>query len=320
MHVISTLSDVTLAPGERTVLTIGSYDGIHLGHKHIVSALKHSAEQHQVRSALIAFHPRPATIFKKTSEPDYLTTVEEKQLVFKQLGLDILVLLPFTKTFAQTSASTFVEQLFSALRPIELLVGADFRFGQGREGDAPFLEKVGEQLGFTVKPTGLQMVNGERISSTRIRNLLKNGQVRQATALLGNYPFLVGPVISGAQRGRTLGFPTANIAINPEKLLPGNGVYAVWIEIAGQLHSAVANVGIRPTFAETSKTIEVHIFDFNQDIYDQTVQVHWVEYIRPERKFNGVDELVAQIQADSQNAKQILKSEAKHINTFHQIT
>ncbi|MEM7034025.1 MAG: bifunctional riboflavin kinase/FAD synthetase [Chloroflexota bacterium] len=309
MQVIHHPSDVTLAPHERTIVTIGSYDGVHLGHKHIIASLQQRAAKHQVKSAIIAFHPRPAVIFQKSTKPDYLTTIDEKQVIFSHLGMDIAIIMPFSHELAQYSAKDFLEEIITNLHPLELFVGADFRFGKGREGDIALLTKVGEERGFSVQPIDLQRLDGERVSSTRIRSLLVEGNVRQATTLLGDYPHLTGPVIKGAQRGRTLGFPTANIAIHPEKLLPRSGVYAVWITVGDQTYAAVANVGVRPTFEETITTIEVHIFDFDHDIYEQVARVDWVEYIRPERRFDGIESLIAQIQADSQQAKTILLEE-----------
>jgi riboflavin kinase/FMN adenylyltransferase len=313
MQLVRQLSDIIIPGNQRTVLTIGAYDGVHRGHRHIIANVQKSAAHHRASSALITFHPRPKAVFAPHLKSDYLTTLDEKIHVFGTLGLNIVAVLPFTLEFAQTPAQTFIEQVVEALRPIEIWAGADFRFGKDQQGDISFLAKLGRMMDFTVKGVDLQTVNGKRISSTQIREMLLAGQMRQAAHLLGDYPFLEGVVEKGAQRGHTLGFPTANIAVNEDKLLPRNGVYAVWMQVAGQTYPAVANIGIRPTFDENKKTVEVHIFDFSEDIYEQQVRVDLVEFIRPEINFagRGLDALVAQIGDDVVQARQILASESR---------
>lgn len=311
MQVVRQLSDIVLPQNQRTVLTIGSYDGIHRGHRQIISNLKQAAAKRNVPGALITFHPRPKAVFAPHSKSDYLTTVEEKITIFRALGLDIVAVLPFTLEFARTPAQIFMEQVFATLRPLELWVGSDFKLGKDRQGDVVFLEKLGHEMGFSVKRIELQRAGSKRISSTRIREFLASGQMRQVTHLLGDYPFLQGEVVRGAERGRALGFPTANIAVHKDKLLPVNGVYAVWIHVGEEIYPAVANIGVRPTFDEAEQTIEVHIFGFDQDIYGQTVRVDLVEYLRPEQKFSGLDRLIVQIKIDSERAQTILKSEKR---------
>lgn len=309
MQIIRNLSTKPQLHHQRTILTIGSYDGIHRGHQEIIKTLKQSATKHNALTALITFYPRPKSILSPHLKTDYLTTVDEKLLIFAKLGLDITAILPFSVDFAQTPARKFIEQVVNAFHPIELWVGPDFKLGKGREGDIPYLQTLGQEFDFLVKVINLQLADDKVISSTRIRESLAKGQIKEVTELLGRYPFLLGKVVKGAQRGQKIGFPTANVAFNEEKLLPANGVYAVWITINQKHYAAVANIGVRPTFNEDVPTIEVHIFDFNQDIYGEMVQVDLVKYLRPETKFNGLPELIAQINKDVQSAKQILATE-----------
>jgi len=313
MHVIRHLSEIP-ALSRRTALTIGSYDGIHRGHRSIITQLTQAAAERDLAPALITFYPRPKVVLNSHGLPnDYLTTLEEKLLIFEELGLEVVAVLPFSREFAQTSARDFVRQVVDALHPALLWVGRNFKLGHDRAGDIPYLRELGQKFDFEVDVTDLKLSAHEVISSTRIRGALAEGQIREVTNMLGGYPLVLGQVVRGVQRGRTIGFPTANIAPHPEKLLPVDGVYAVWLHVGGEVHPAVANIGVRPTFNHSERTIEVHIFDFNRNIYNQTVRVDLVEFIRPERKFTGKDELVAQIGQDAQTARRILSAERKPV-------
>lgn len=310
MQIIRQLPPAQPLAVNASVLTIGSYDGIHRGHKRIISELKQAAAQYGVPTAMVTFYPRPKVVLGRTKiTTDYLTTVPEKLWLLEKLGLDIVAILPFSVEFAQTPAEIFIRQLVDTFHPRELWVGPNFKLGKGRAGDIPSLREMGEVLGFRVNVIDEEIDGGEIISSTRIRAAMGTGNVREVTRLLGSYPFLQGTVLHGAQRGRTIGFPTANIAVPPEKLLPANGVYAVWIHIGNKRYPAVANIGVRPTFDETERTVEVHIFDFSEMIYGQTVHVEWVERLRAEQKFSGIDELMAQIHRDAAQARKILAAE-----------
>ena len=309
MRIIQQLPLQNPLPYQRSVLTIGSYDGVHRGHKRIINTLKQAAKAHKAASALVTFYPRPKALLRIQGQDDYLTTVQEKLLIFQELGLDIAAILPFTRQLAQTPARDFVQQLVEAFHPLELWVGPDFRMGKDRQGDIPTLKKLGREFGFRVKVVDQQLAGGEVISSTRIRAELAAGRIREVTRLLGSPPFFLGQVVKGCQRGRTIGFPTANVAVDPEKLLPADGVYAVWMRVDNKVYPAVANIGVRPTFDDTERTVEVHIFDFQQDIYGQQVRVDLVERLRPEQKFNGLAALKAQIELDSKRARAILSAE-----------
>ncbi|RME48089.1 MAG: bifunctional riboflavin kinase/FAD synthetase [Caldilineae bacterium] len=294
-----------------TVLTIGSYDGIHRGHRQIIHRLKEAARRRDAAAALITFYPRPKAVLSPNHPVrDYLTTVDEKLFLLEKLGLDVVAVLPFSRQFAQTPARQFIEQVVNVLHPLELWVGPDFRLGKDRQGDIPYLTELGREFGFSVQAIDLLRAGEEAISSTRIRAALAAGRIREVTRLLGDYPFLMGRVVEGARRGRRLGFPTANVAIPAEKLLPIAGVYAVWLHLGEETFPGVANLGVRPTFGALEPMLEVHIFDFQRDIYGQTVRVELVDFLRPERKFESLQALQSQIARDAQRARDILHREA----------
>jgi len=294
-----------------TILTIGSYDGIHRGHKQIINHLiEKASEGENLAAVMVTFFPRPKVVLGKAKITDqYLTSMPEKIWLLEKLGLDIIVWLPFTRAFAQTPAENFIKQLIEDFHPLELWVGPDFHLGKGREGNLEHLRQLGEKYNYALNVIDEELANEQIISSTRIRAAMSEGRVQDVARLLGAYAFLRGDVEHGQKRGRTIGFPTANITVPQQKLLPVNGVYAVWITVAGKCHPAVANIGIRPTFNGEQRTVEIHIFNFAEMIYGKTVHVEWVKYIRPEKKFDGVDALVAQIKSDVALAKEILSAE-----------
>jgi riboflavin kinase/FMN adenylyltransferase len=321
MQIIRQLTQENYPRHNRTVLTIGSYDGVHLGHKRIINQLKQAALACNASSALITFYPRPKVVLAPSSaRADYLTTVEEKLFVFEELGLDIVAVLPFTHKFAQIPARNFIQQVVKFFHPVELWVGQDFKLGKDRQGDIPYLKLLGQEFDFSVKVVDLQTASDEIVSSTRIRAAMARGQIREVTRLLGRYPFLLGRVVPGAQRGQTIGFPTANIVVDKEKLLPANGVYAVWIYVSGKRYSGVANIGIRPTFDEHERTVEVHIFDFQQDIYGEVVRLELVDYLRSEQKFEDLSALVDQISQDAQQAREILSADDREVKQESNLT
>lgn len=312
MQIIRQLSPDILDPTARTILTIGAYDGIHRGHKQIIAGLRDAARAGNALSALITFYPRPKVALGHVhANADYLTTFEEKLFIFESLGLDIVAVLPFTAELAQTSPREFISRIMDSLHPAAFWVGPDFKFGKDRQGDISTLRALGREFDFVVRVIDLQTADGETISSTRIRQALVSGQIREVTRLLGDYPFWLGQVVHGAQRGRKIGFPTANVAVSKDKILPANGVYAVWLHLADQGYPAVANIGTRPTFNGDDRTIEVHIFDFDGDIYGRSVRLELVEFLRPERKFSDFNDLVAQITLDAGQARAILAAEKR---------
>lgn len=315
MRVIQDLDAANLAGP--AVLTIGTFDGLHLGHQALLKQLVQSAGLYQAQAVVLAFHPRPKTVLAPhLGNDDYLTTPEERAALLAKLGIDTLILMPFTLEFAQTTAYDFMKFMVERLNLVELWVGHDFALGKNREGNVDRLRQLGQELNYRVQVVSPLLVNGEVISSTRVRQLLLAGEVRQAAELLGRYPSLTSTVIKGAQRGRTIGIPTANLAVPPERLLPANGVYATYVRYpdAGPRLPSVSNVGVRPSFNEQERAVEAYIFDFDQSIYGQQLTVEFVERLRPEKKFTGVEELVAQIRRDAEQARALLAQETPHFD------
>lgn len=310
MQIIRNLTDAQVT--EPVVLTIGTFDGVHRGHQALIKQLKEAALQHQAKSAVLAFHPRPKAIFNPQAHAnDYLTTPEERMALFEQNGLDILILLPFSKELAQHSARDFMTLLIDHLNLVELWAGHDFALGKGREGNIEKLTALGQEFNYRVYQFEPFELDGETISSTQIRHLLQAGDVRKAAQLLGRYPMLTGEVTEGAKRGRTLGFPTANLAVPPERLIPANGVYATLVQRPGDSRrfTSVTNIGVRPSFEEAERTVETYIFDFKETLYGQQLTVEFVERLRPEKKFAGIKELVDQIARDVEHARSLLAEE-----------
>jgi riboflavin kinase/FMN adenylyltransferase len=297
-------------PDQDVVLTIGSFDGVHRGHQHLLRALIQRARETQRLSAALTFHPHPRAALQADPQPTYLSTPDERAAVMADLGLDLLVLLPFSHELAQTSAHDFVAMLYDWLRMRELWVGADFALGRGREGDTARLASLAEKLGFALRVVRPLYAGCEPISSTRIRALLAEGNMAETSRLLGRHYAIAGSVVHGAQRGRTLGVRTANLRIAPNRTAPPDGVYAVWGLIGGQRWPAVANLGIRPSFDAGERLIEVHLLDYAGDLYGNTLTVEFVSYLRPEMRFADPQALVAQIQVDIRRARTELAQDA----------
>lgn len=288
------------------VITIGNFDGVHRGHQAIIRQLKSRAAQYQLPCMVMTFEPHPEEFFSRAHEGTRLTPLHEKLELLQQYDVDRVVCVRFNQAFADLTADEFIEKvLVKSLGCKHIVIGDDFRFGKGREGDFQRLVQAGQRLGFTVENTPTLTMDDERISSTRIREALSLSKLQLAENLLGHPYFITGVVQHGDKRGRTIGFPTANIRLK-QQIAPPNGVYAVRISGLDQEYSGVANIGQRPTVDGTKYLLEVHIFDFNQDIYQKKIRIHLIEFIRPETKFDGLDALKAQIHKDSEIAKAIL--------------
>jgi len=304
MQVVDDLSRVHLS--QETVLTIGAFDGVHRGHQALIAAIIDRARASGRLSAVLTFHPHPAVVLAPERAPRYLTTPGEKAALLERLGVDILVLYPFSPEVAGTPADAFVATISRALNLRELWVGPDFALGHNREGNIARLGELGRQFGYDlhlVQP----VFDGEQvISSSRIRSLLYQGHVAEAAKLLGRYPSLSGEVVTGARRGHNLGFPTANLEVRPERAVPADGIYAVLAVLGGERYPAVANVGVRPTFESGERLVETYIFDFDQDIYGCDLVVEFVARLRDELRFANVGELVAQVGRDSDAARRVL--------------
>jgi riboflavin kinase/FMN adenylyltransferase len=308
MRVIDNLAKADLQGP--SLVTIGSYDGVHLGHQHLLKQMQQAAGPLDCHTALVTFHPPPKAVLAPQLNIRYLTTSDEKIALLKGLGLDLTAVLPFTRETAGTPAFEFVKQLVAHLKMRQLWVGPDFALGRNREGDIARLREIGQELGYQVQVVDPLVRDGEPVSSTRIRQLLAQGEIRQVTGLLGRYPGLTGQVIQGARRGRRLGFPTANLSMPADRVIPANGVYACFVWVDERRYPAVTNIGVRPSFAGDERTIEAHLLDFNGDLYGRELRMEFVERLRPERRFANIDELVAQIGSDAQQAADLLAREA----------
>jgi riboflavin kinase/FMN adenylyltransferase len=307
MHVTDALAKANVQ--QDTVLTIGAFDGVHRGHQALIRMVVDRARATGCLAALVTFHPHPAAVLAPQRALRYLTTPGAKIALLEKLGVDLVVLLPFDRQVASTPARDFVHAVARHLRLRELWIGADFALGRNREGDAAHLRELGRELGFELHL--IEPVDGGEgiISSSRIRALLREGRVEQVARMLGRYPSLSGEVVAGAKRGQRLGFPTANLEVRPERAVPADGVYAAFALLGADRLPAVANVGLRPSFDNGQRTVEVHIFDFDQDIYGCDLVVEFVARLRDERRFEDIAALVRQIERDGEAARRILASE-----------
>lgn len=310
MEIIDDLSKVNL--DDDTIITVGAFDGVHRGHQHLIQQMVGEARQTQRLAGLITFHPHPSAVLSPYNPTRYLSTPGEKAALLERLGLDVLAILPFDQEMARTSARDFAERARRHLHMAELWVGEDFALGRGREGDVEALRALGQELGFAVRVVEPLTWRGQIISSTRIRSLLLKGKVRQAAQLLGRYPSLAGEVVRGSQRGRCLGFPTANLEVRQERVVPADGIYAVYARLGKERRQGVANVGVRPSFEiGGQRMVEVHILDFDQEIYGCDLVVEFVERLRDERRYDDVEKLKAQIEQDIAQTRRILGGEKR---------
>lgn len=297
--------DIYYLPSFRNaVVTIGTFDGVHCGHRRIIQQLKEEAARINGETVLITFHPHPRNIVGDTSGVQLLTTLDEKIELLRAAQIDHLVIVPFNEAFANQSAEAYVEDfLYKKFRPHTLIIGYDHRFGKKRAGDYHLLEAYGEKLGFTVKEIPEQVLQEAAISSTRIRKALLHTDLATANSLLGYDYFFEGTVIKGDQLGRTIGYPTANIQLNNEaKLVPGDGVYAVSCEFSAKTYKGMLYIGSRPVVNGKRRVIEVNIFDFDKGIYGQQLCVCLHNFIRGDMHFDSLDELKVQLAKDKISA------------------
>ncbi|MGH7492944.1 MAG: bifunctional riboflavin kinase/FAD synthetase [bacterium] len=284
------------------VLTVGAFDGLHLGHRAILEEVKREAKQRGGRTATVTFEPHPQLVLKKSGLPaiQILTTIEEKIARFEELGVDRLIVIPFTLAFAQTPSEVFVREiLYHRLGMQAMVIGHDHGFGKNREGDVATLTRLGEELGFAVHELPPWEIEGAVMSSSRIRQALLQGQVEKSGAWLGHPYALSGRITRGEERGRAIGFPTLNLTpLHPHKLIPAQGVYAVRARLPEGEFGGMMNIGRRPTFDGGSCSLEVHVFDFARQAYDEICEVKFIARLREERKFDSVEALQAQLQHD----------------------
>lgn len=298
---------------KNAVITIGTFDGVHRGHQQILEQLIKEATAIDGTAVLITFYPHPKQVVSLQKGPLYIiNTPEEKYDLLHRRGIEHIVVVPFDTAFAEQTATSYIKDfLADKFHPHTIIIGYDHRFGNNREGDYHLLEQEAETYNFKVKEIPEHVLKNITVSSTKIRASLLQGDLETATAYLGYSYFFSGKVILGNQLGRTLGFPTANLQVqNEQKLIPANGVYAVKIAIKGRddHFTGMMNIGVRPTVDGSTRVIEVNIFDFDEMIYDSTLTITLVKYLRREIKFVGLDELKAQLVKDKENAKTSFKN------------
>jgi len=296
------------------VLTIGNFDGVHLGHQRIFRQVKEKAGEIGGESIVYTFEPHPVEVLAPQHKPPLITPLEEKLRLIEEQGIDVAICANFSRMFASQTPEDFVKNiLYDQIKIRQLFVGHDYTFGKDRRGNIALLKEFGRKLGFNVEVVEAVRVGGTVVSSTRIRELIQRGELREAGRMLGRNYLLISKVIHGHGRGsRKLGFPTANL--KPAGVLfPRPGIYAVWAIHEGKRYPGVANLGWNPTFHDQKFSIEVHLLDFDQDIYGQTLRVEFVERLRDEVTFRGPEELVTQIKKDVEQAQKILQvSTTKH--------
>jgi len=307
----------TITTHEPIAITIGNFDGVHKGHQRLMHELSATAHAHNHKPVLVTFSPHTLMVVRPDIDVHYLTTLEEKLALTKAYGtIADNIVIHFTPAVAAMSAQDFMDTLCANFAIKALVIGADFSLGHNRKGDIPFLQQYGTQHGIAVYPILLAEIDQHRVSSTRIRELVGAGQVAEATELLGHPVTLSDIVRHGEQRGRLLGFPTANLIPEAHKLLPANGVYAVRVRIPDMaigdeddvfpVFNGVANIGVRPTFNGKERIVEVHLLDVQPDLYDKRITIDFIARLRSEQRFSGIDALKSQIAIDAQQARQIL--------------
>ena len=284
-----------------SVVTIGAFDGVHRGHQKLITELVNEAHADGRAAAVICFFPHPDVVLRGITGRYYLTPPDERARLLAELGVDVLVVHPFNDEVRHVPAAEFVQRLRDHLKMEAIWATADFAMGFNREGDIDFLRAQGVEV-YTIEMVG----DGDRISSSAIRAALEEGEVSKAAEWLGRPYRIAGEVIGGAQRGRSIGFPTATIDIWEEQVIPANGVYACRAFLGDETFNAVTNVGVRPTFEGVGVTVEAHIFDFDRDIYGQTLGLDFIQRLRGEQKFDGIEALVAQIKQDADQARVLL--------------
>jgi len=310
MQLIENLNDIKSA-FKNAVITIGNFDGVHIGHQALFHEVIERADAINGTSIAMTFEPHPIRVLKQNGHPPLITLYDQKVELIEKSGIDVLIAVPFTKEFAAIAAKEYVlDILIKRIGAQVIVVGEDYTFGKNREGNINLLRSYAEALDIQVEVVDwipISKISTDRISSTRIRELVMDGRVRDAQKLLGRHYQIKGVVVTGRNRGgKLLGFPTANINLQDE-LSPKLGVYAVTVESAGRTHQGVANIGYSPTFEDNEFTVEVHLLDFDTDIYGQTIRINFVKRIREEIKFSGIDELSDQITKDVSFARRVLK-------------
>ncbi len=295
-------------PKQDMLLAIGVFDGVHRGHKYLLSQLVEKARYEGLLSGVVTFKQHPREVLAPGTVLPYLTTLEQKVDLLREGGIDRVISLSFTPELAQLTAREFITLLRKHVRMAGLVVGPDFALGRGREGNIDVIRELGKEMGFSVTVVSPKLIGGEIVSSTTIRNALSEGDMEKVTRLLGRPFFLQSTVVTGAGRGTGLGFPTANLEIEQRQALPPDGVYATWAYVNGNAYQSMTNIGIRPTFGVNERNIEVFLLNYNGNIYDKTLKIGIVTRLRDEKRFDNIEALKKQIEEDVKRGKAILNS------------
>ncbi len=294
----------------KTIVTIGTFDGVHIGHQKILKDLIQTAKEEKKKSVLLTFFPHPRMVLQKDVSIKLLNTIEEKSYLLKNMGLDYLIIHPFSKEFSRLTALDFIRDfLINKLNTSRLIIGYDHHFGKNREGNINQLKDYSMLYDFEVQEIPAQDIDNVSVSSTKIRKALLAGDLKTANVFLGYYYMLQGTVVAGKKIGKKIGFPTANIDIEkPYKLIPKTGVYVVMSTLNGEKVFGMMNIGYRPTVQGEGQTIEVHFFDFNQDLYGKKITVELIYFLRKEQKFDSVENLINQLHIDKKKTLSYLKN------------
>ncbi len=294
--------------GRSTVVTIGVFDGVHLGHAHLLKGVKEEARRLKAAPCVVTFVNHPRSVLQPGAQVKYITTLERRLELLKELGIKAVVPLIFDESLSQLSARDFVYALGGHLHMKAMIIGPNFALGHKREGNVKVLAELGGEMGFSVKVMEPLSVDGQMISSTVIREAISKGDVRKAGKMLGRYFSLSGEVVRGDGRGKGMGFPTANLKIADELMLPKDGIYAAWAYVDGKRLMAATSVGVRPTFGENARTVEAYIMNFQGELYGKQVTLDFCQRLRDELRFDTVEALQAQIELDVQQTRKIFAS------------
>ncbi len=292
-----------IVPNRETFLAIGVFDGVHVGHRYLLGNLNQKAKESGLLSGVVTFTPHPQSVLHPDTPLPMLGDLRDRIKSLRELGIDLIAVLSFTPELAHLNARDFIALLKKYLKMRGLMVGPDFALGKGREGDAHFLRSLGQEMAFSVEIIPYFSVNGEIVSSTAIRQALARGDTEQVENLMGRHFTITARVISKSKRGRTLGFPTANLDVRPEQALPSNGVYATITHISDQCFVSATNIGTRPTFGDGEKIVETHLLDYKDDLYDKELKVMFIQRLRDEKFFVSPEELKNQISKDIERAR-----------------
>lgn len=305
---MQTITDLTQRTPTPAVLTIGSFDGVHLGHQRLIAGVLESARQKGVAAVALTFEPSPREVLQPGKPLAYLTRLPEKLALLAETGLDETIVVPFTKELSQVDAPDFIRWLRQYLPFVELWEGEGFALGHGRTGNTGVLAQLGTEMGYTLCIAPLVDVGGQPVSSTRIREAVMSGDMETATTLMGRYPIVPGTVVPGSKRGREMGYPTANLAITAYQALPPDGVYATWCtrHATAEVLPSVTSIGTRPTFEDDARLVEIHILDYDADLYGEVLTAYFVKYIRPQLRFEGMAPLITQMNQDTATTRETL--------------